>query len=76
MTIFERYQKNGHITHALVKNTLQTKGAVATSWAHDHHNIMILGNSIEDMVIAQHQLLQQQGGYLVVQNQKFKPTLY
>ena len=72
LTIFERYQKNGHITHALVKNTLQTKGAVATSWAHDHHNIMILGNNIEDMVIAQHQLLQQQGGYLVVQNQKIQ----
>lgn len=70
LTVFERYGKNGHVTHALVKNTLQKKGAIATSWAHDHHNIMILGNNVEDMIKAQHQLLDQQGGYLVVENQK------
>ncbi len=70
LTVFERYQKNGHIVHALVKNALTQAGAIATSWAHDHHNIMILGNDIDDMVMAQQQLLKQQGGYLVVRNKE------
>lgn len=72
LTIFERYNKNGHIAHAFVKNSIQKPGAIATSWAHDHHNMMILGNNVEDMLIAQHQLLKQQGGYLVVENQKIQ----
>lgn len=72
LTIFERYNKNGHISHALVKNSIQKPGAIATSWAHDHHNMMILGNNVEDMMIAQHQLLKQQGGYLVVENQEIQ----
>lgn len=72
LTVFERYNKNGHIAHAFVKNTLKMKGAIATSWAHDHHNIMVLGNCVEDMIVAQHQLLKQQGGYLVVENQQIQ----
>ena len=70
LTVFERYKKNGQMSHAFVKNALQHTGAVATSWAHDHHNMMILGNCVEDMVIAQQQLLKQQGGYLVVSHQE------
>lgn len=65
LTVFERYQKNGHIAHALVKNTLAKQGAIATSWAHDHHNIMVLGNNEKDMAVALKQLVKQQGGYLV-----------
>lgn len=68
LTVFERYGKNGHIAHALVKNTLKKKGAVATTWAHDHHNLMVMGNNVEDMLVAQHTLLDMQGGYVVVEH--------
>lgn len=67
MTVFERYGKNGNIAHAIVKNTLKKQGAVATTWAHDHHNLMVMGNNREDMVVAQHALLEMQGGMVVVE---------
>lgn len=70
ITVYERYGKNGNFAHALVKNTLKKKGAVATTWAHDHHNLMVLGNDAEDMQLAQHTLLKMQGGMVVVENGK------
>lgn len=70
LTVFERYGKNGNIAHAIVKNTLKKKGAVGTTWAHDHHNLMVMGNNPEDMKTAQHALLDMQGGMVVVENGK------
>lgn len=66
LTVFERYGKGHHKTHAIVANTIQKQGAIATSWAHDHHNVMVLGNHEADMVLAQHTLLEMQGGFVVV----------
>ncbi len=66
LTIFERYGKNGNIAHALLDQPITKRGAIATSWAHDHHNVMVLGNHTEDMILAQHTLCEMQGGYVVV----------
>ena len=68
LTIFERYGKNGNIAYGLVANAFKEKGAVATSWAHDHHNVLVLGNDEEDMAIAQNELLKMQGGFVVVKD--------
>ncbi len=67
LTIFERYGKNGNIAHALLNQPITKRGAIATSWAHDHHNVMVMGNHEEDMILAQHTLREMQGGYVVVQ---------
>ncbi len=68
LTIFERYGKNGNIAHALLDQPITKRGAIATSWAHDHHNVMVLGNHTNDMILAQHTLCEMQGGYVVVAN--------
>lgn len=68
LTIFERYGKHGGISHGFVENAINGKGAIATSWAHDHHNVMVLGTDVEDMLLAQHTLLEMQGGFVVVKN--------
>ncbi|ALC89221.1 adenosine deaminase [Bacillus sp. FJAT-18017] len=65
--VMERYGKTGDIAYGFVENALTEKGAVATTWAHDHHNLMVMGTSAEDTVIAQNELLDMQGGYVVVQ---------
>ncbi|WP_053362618.1 adenine deaminase C-terminal domain-containing protein [Bacillus sp. FJAT-27251] len=65
--VMERYGKTGDIGYGFVENALTKKGAVATTWAHDHHNVMVMGTSMEDMVVAQKQLLDMQGGYAVAQ---------
>jgi len=68
--VYERYGKNGNISHGIVGNTIKKKGAIATSWAHDHHNVMVLGNDVDDMVLAQKEIIKMQGGYVVVKEHK------
>ncbi|WP_042147258.1 adenine deaminase C-terminal domain-containing protein [Paucisalibacillus sp. EB02] len=70
LVVMERYGKNGNLSFALVENGLKEKGAIGTTWAHDHHNLMVMGTSALDMVVAQQELLRENGGYVVVQNQR------
>lgn len=76
LTIFERYGKNGNIAHAILRHTIQKEGAIATTWAHDHHNVMVLGNNEEDMVLAQNTVVEMQGGYVVVMNHQVIAKAY
>ena len=64
--VMERYGKNGNIAHGLIHDAIEEKGAIATTWAHDHHNVMVMGNDEESILTAQHHLLSMQGGYVVV----------
>lgn len=66
LLVMERYGKNGNIGFGLVENALTEKGAIATTWAHDHHNLMVLGTDAEDMLLAQQKLLSLHGGYIVI----------
>jgi len=66
--VMERYGKHGSKAYGLVKGAIREKGAIATSWAHDHHNVLVLGTSCEDMALAQQTLIDMQGGYVVVKD--------
>lgn len=68
LMIQERYGKNGNISFALVKNALDKKGALGSTWAHDHHNLMVMGTDLESMIKVQHELVQEQGGYVVAKD--------
>lgn len=70
IVVMERYGKTGNKAYGLVENALTKKGAVGTTWAHDHHNLMVMGTSIEDLVVAQNKLIEIQGGYLTVRNKQ------
>lgn len=62
----DRYGKNnGNYTLGLVDRGISKDGAVGATWAHDHHNIMIMGTNIKAMLKIQHQLIDEQGGYVV-----------
>lgn len=63
----ERYGKNRQVGYGLVEGTLSDKGAVATTWAHDHHNLMVMGTSSEDILQAQREVLRLNGAYVVAQ---------
>ncbi|GHH99647.1 adenine deaminase C-terminal domain-containing protein [Neobacillus kokaensis] len=63
--VMERYGKTGDIAYGFVENALVEKGAVATTWAHDHHNVMVMGTSAADILAAQKKLVELQGGYVV-----------
>lgn len=70
ITIFERHGKNGNISHGFIENALIKDGAVATTWSHDSHNLLVIGNCIEDMIKAQNHIVEIQGGYCVAAHGK------
>lgn len=69
LLVMERYGKNGNISYSLMDQPITENGAIATTWAHDHHNVMVMGSSIEAIVKAQNELVAMQGGYIVVSDE-------
>ncbi|MEG0293293.1 adenine deaminase C-terminal domain-containing protein [Enterococcus sp.] len=74
LIVMERYGINGNIARALMDDPLTGIGALGTTWAHDHHNVMLMGNDPESILVAQHALLEMQGGYVVVNQGKIVAT--
>lgn len=64
--VFERHGKNGGIGIGLVGGDALKSGAVATTYAHDHHNLLVIGQCARDMVVAANRVIEEQGGYCVV----------
>ena len=48
----ERYGKGGSIGKSFIKGFKISKGAIATSMGHDHHNITVVGSDANDMAVA------------------------
>ena len=72
LVVYERYKKTGNKSYALVEGTINKKGAIATTWAHDHHNLMVIGTSKNDMLLAQNSIIDIQGGYIVCEDKQIK----
>lgn len=66
--VFERYGKNNGVGFGLVTGECLKDGAVATTYAHDHHNLLVVGKNITDMVIAANKIIESQGGFAVVKD--------
>lgn len=62
----ERYGKNGNIGKGFMAGFNLKKGAMASSMAHDNHNIIVLGENLEDMAIAVNRCSDLGGGQVVV----------
>ena len=65
--LFERYGKNGNISYGLVEGAFKERGAAATTWSHDSHNLLVLGTDAQDMCAAQNRVLEMQGGYVAAE---------
>ncbi len=63
--VFERHGKNGNRGYAFVGGNVLTDGAAATTYAHDHHNLLIVGQNKADMMTAANEVIGTQGGYAV-----------
>lgn len=66
--VFERHGKNYSVGFGLVSGDIITQGAVASTYAHDHHNLLVLGRNINDMVLAANKVIEMQGGYAIYNN--------
>ncbi|CAH1224267.1 Adenine deaminase [Paenibacillus auburnensis] len=63
---FERYGKNGNRAYGLIGGDTIKRGAVATTYSHDNHNLLVVGHNAEDMVLAANTVIAAQGGFCVV----------
>jgi adenine deaminase len=62
LAVVERYGKNGNIGVAFVRGFGLKQGALASSVAHDHHNIIVVGTNDEDMAACVRAIEARQGG--------------
>ncbi|KAF1303356.1 MULTISPECIES: adenine deaminase [Enterococcus] len=70
IAVIERHHATGNIGLGIVKGFQLKAGALATTVAHDSHNIVVVGTSDEEMRFAANQLIKKGGGMVVVHQDK------
>lgn len=66
IAVLERHHGTGHVGLGLLRGYGLQRGAAATTVAHDSHNLIVIGTSPADMVLAANELVRVQGGYTLV----------
>jgi adenine deaminase len=66
LAVIERHRKTGRIGLGLVAGFGMKKGALASSVAHDSHNIIVVGTNDKDMFVAAKRLVAIGGGFVAV----------
>jgi len=75
MAVIERHKATGNIGLGLVKGFGLQAGAMATSVAHDSHNIVTVGVSDDDMLTAVLKVKEMGGGLVVAREGQVKSSL-
>ena len=66
LAVVERHGVNGNIGISFVKGFGLKHGALASSIAHDHHNIIVAGADDQDMALCCSVIEEMQGGFVLV----------
>ena len=66
MVVCERHHRTGNVGLGIVHGTKLKSGAIASTVAHDSHNIVAAGINDEDIIIAIEHLRKIQGGLVIV----------
>jgi len=75
LVVVERHKATGNIGRGLVSGFGLKKGALASSIAHDSHNIIAVGTSDEDILTAVKEIERLQGGLVITANGKASASL-
>ena len=75
LCVLERHGKNGNIAIAPLKGYGIQGGAIATSVAHDSHNIIAAGDNDADIALAVNHIRDIGGGYTLAQNGQITGSL-
>ncbi len=70
LAVFERHHHSGHVGLGFLGNYGLKCGAVASSIAHDSHNLIVAGTNDADMVLAGNTVRKNRGGLAFVRNGK------
>jgi len=68
LAVFERHRGSGNVGVGLVKGFALRAGALASSVAHDAHNVGVVGANDQDMLHAVRAVAEMQGGLAVVRD--------
>lgn len=66
VAVVERHGKNGNIKVAFAKGFGLQRGAIGSTVAHDHHNIIVVGTNDADLAACTRALATMQGGFAAV----------
>lgn len=72
ITVFERYGRSGGRAFGLVEGLGLRGGAIATTYAHDSHNLAVIGRDVLDMVTAANAVIAAGGGMAVARGGEVK----
>ena len=75
LAVIERHKATGNIGLGILKNFNIKNGAIASTVAHDSHNLIVVGDNDADMLLAIEELKRANGGYTVVSKGQIKGTL-
>ncbi|WP_067726950.1 adenine deaminase [Oceanobacillus damuensis] len=75
MAVIERHKGTGNVGVGIVKGFQLQKGAIATSVAHDSHNIVVVGVSDQEMRRAVEEIIRTNGGLVVVEGEDVLASL-
>ena len=67
VAVLHRHGRNTNRGLVLIAGTGLRSGALATTYAHDSHNLLIVGRSPEEMAVAANALRASGGGYVAVE---------
>lgn len=75
VAVFDRYT-GVNKAFGFARGACMKKGAVATTYAHDHHNLMVLGHTVSDMLIAANRVIELQGAMVAVHDGVIKEEIH
>jgi len=75
MAVIERHNATGNIGLGLVEDFQLKGGAIASTIAHDSHNLIVIGDSDEDMLLAINEVARVGGGITISSQGKILKTL-
>ncbi len=70
IAVIERHRATGNIGLGFVRGFGLKSGAIASTVAHDSHNMIVIGTNDDDMYYAAVELVKSQGGKIIVENGK------
>lgn len=68
IAVIERHKASGNIGLGILKGLGIEEGAIATTIAHDSHNLIVAGTNDSDMLFAAKELEKMHGGIIIVKN--------
>ena len=75
IAVIERHKGTGNVGLGVINGLNIKEGAIATTIAHDSHNMIVAGCNDEDMVFAVNELQKIGGGIIVVKNKKILASI-